>query len=402
MIKNILIVNCVFDPEPVVSAQIGKSLAEALYDNGESVTVIAPFPSRPLGFQFNDFDLKSDKINAFVSKERLSCYHLPSFVYAKSGMLGRFRESISFGKASFNFIMKSDIKYDIVYMNTWPLFGQLGVALACKRKKIPYVIHIMDIYPESITKRLSGMFQSFANLLLMPIEKFILKNAKRIIAISNKMKIYLQESRKLNSEKIAVVYNWQDENEFNIPPQFLKNDKKVFMYLGNIGPVAGIPFLIECFSGLNAKLIIAGSGSFKEHCKGIAKEYPDTDVEFMEVPAGKVAEIQSLADVMLLPIIKGAANTSIPSKLPAYMFSKKPVLVMADTASDSVNTVINANCGWTGEYGNANWLTNTVNRILKIEDKELQKIGLLGYYYAKENFSKTNNLTKLKSELLNL
>lgn len=44
--KHILIVNCVFDPEPVVSAQIGKSLADSLYESGEKVTVIAPYPSR--------------------------------------------------------------------------------------------------------------------------------------------------------------------------------------------------------------------------------------------------------------------------------------------------------------------------------------------------------------------
>ena len=52
--KHILIINCVFDPEPVVSAQIGKSLAESLYESGEKVTVIAPYPSRPYGFEFKD------------------------------------------------------------------------------------------------------------------------------------------------------------------------------------------------------------------------------------------------------------------------------------------------------------------------------------------------------------
>lgn len=401
MMKNVLIVNCVFDPEPVVSAQIGKSLAESLYESGENVTVIAPYPSRPMGFQFSDAPIKSHRIKSFVSKERLKCYNLPSFVYAKSGIIGRFRESISFGRASFNFIIKSDLKYDIVYMNTWPIFGQLGVVLACKRKKIPYVIHIMDIYPESITKRLPGLFRIIANSLLMPVEKFILRNAKLIIAISNKMKTYLQESRNLNSEKIAVVYNWQDEKDFNVNLESCVNAKKVFMYLGNIGPVAGIPFLIECFSGINAKLIVAGSGSYKEHCQKIAEKYPNTDIEFMDVPAGKVAQVQSLADVMLLPIVKGSANTSIPSKLPAYMFSKKPVLVMADADSDSVITVQNAKCGWTGEYGDADGLTNSINKILEIEDKQLQQMGLSGYYYARENFSKTTNLNKLKSELLN-
>jgi glycosyltransferase involved in cell wall biosynthesis len=244
-------------------------------------------------------------------------------------------------------------------------------------------------------------FRLLVNLLLMPIEKFILKNAKLIIAISNKMKVYLQVSRKLNSDKICVIHNWQDEKDFNLIPRSSVNDKKVFMYLGNIGPVAGIPFLIECFSDLNAKLIIAGSGSYKDHCIKTLEKHPNADVEFMNVPAGKVAEIQSIADVMLLPILKGSANTSIPSKLPAYMFSKKPVLVMADLDCDSAFTVLNAKCGWVGEYGDSDWLINSVNKILESEDVKLQEMGLSGFYYAKENFSKSNNLSKLKFELLN-
>lgn len=400
--KNILIVNCVFDPEPVVSAQIGKSLAESLYDSGENVTVIAPYPSRPMGFEFNDNSVSPDRITCFVEKDRLNCFNIPSFIYAKSGVIGRLRESISFGSASYHFIIKNKTKYDVVYMNTWPIFGQLGVVFACLKTKTPYAVHIMDIYPESITKRLPIFFRTIVNFLLMPIEKFILKKSKLIIAISNKMKIYLQESRNLSENKIQVVYNWQDEKDFSQSPIKFENDKKIFMYLGNIGPVAGIPFLIEIFSGLNAKLIIAGAGSYKKHCMEIAKKYPNTDVEFMDVPAGSVGEIQSKADVMLLPILKGYANTSIPSKLPAYMFSKKPVLVMADLDSDSVLTVVEAKGGWAAEYGDCKNVVKSIKEIIDTDDGQLQQMGLAGFFYAQEHFSKSKNLGKLKFELLNL
>lgn len=398
--NNILIVSAVFSPEPVVSAKISESLAESLCGSGEKVTVIAPYPSRPYGFVFKDELKISNNINTFVSKERLECFYLPSYRYAKSGTLGRLRESISFGLASYNFIMKSDVKYDSVYMNTWPIFGQLGVALACKKKGFPYIIHIMDIYPESISKRLIFPLRQFVNILLFPIEKFVLKNAKKVIVISNKMKVYLLETRKLNFDKVSVVYNWQDEDEFNTLPRTFINDKKVFMFLGNIGPVAGIPFLIESFAKVNAKLIIAGTGSYKEYCIKLSREFPNADVEFIDVPAGKVAEVQSKADVMLLPILKGYANTSIPSKLPAYMLSAKPVLVMADIDCDSAITVLNAKCGWAGEYGDVDWLVNKINNIANIDQKHLNNMGVLGYDYAIKNFSKSNNLSKLKKEVL--
>lgn len=397
--KNILIVNSVYDPEPVVSARIGKSLAGVLYECGENVEVVAPFPSRPMGFEFINYHTKTNDVKTFVSKERLNCYHLPSFIYPKSGIIGRFLESMSFGFACYKFIMSSQKSYDMVYMNTWPIFGQLGVTLACLRKKIPYIVHIMDVYPESISKRLFSPLKQLVEFFLMPIEKVILKKAHRIIAISNKMKIYLEKSRGLREDKISVVYNWQDEDEFRVFPKVF-NEKRVFMYLGNIGPVACIPFLIECFEGLDAKLIIAGTGSEKLHCIEFSKKFKNLVIEFLDVPDGKVAEVQSMADVMILPIMKGFANTSIPSKLPAYMMSSKPVLAIADLDSDSVDTVTTSNCGWVVEFGDTELVRAKVNEILSVDQQILEEKGLLGFQYAKSHFSKTQNLLKLKKELI--
>ena len=54
------------------------------------------------------------------------------------------------------------------------------------------------------------------------------------------------------------------------------------------------------------------------------------NIEFWEALNGKVPKIQAQADCMLLPIKKGAASSSIPSKLPACMFSAKPIIGCVD------------------------------------------------------------------------
>ena len=46
---KVAIINCVYPPEPVVSAQMGRDLAEHLAQNGARVTVLCPFPTRPFG-----------------------------------------------------------------------------------------------------------------------------------------------------------------------------------------------------------------------------------------------------------------------------------------------------------------------------------------------------------------
>ena len=124
------------------------------------------------------------------------------------------------------------------------------------------------------------------------------------------------------------------------------------MYLGNIGPLAGIEVLFDAFAKAdlkNARLVIAGSGPTKADLQQKSKRY-SCNIEFWEVPAGKVPETQAQADVMLLPVKKGFANSSVPSKLIAYMFSAKPIIASVDAESDTAECITTSGAGWAPTY----------------------------------------------------
>lgn len=397
---KILIVNCVYDPEPVVSAQIGKSLAEELTKEGHTVTVTAPYPTRPLGF---DFEVKEGREVQVAPSGKVELHRLPSFTYPKSNIAGRLMESISFGFHSYKYIIKNADTIDKVYMNTWPLFGQYGVAKACRKKKIPYIVHIQDIYPESMTNKLPKAIAGAVYSMLFRLEKYTIRNAAKVVVISDKMKTYISETRKVTEKNINVVLNWQDHSGFDSYKNSWSSSRLTFMYLGNIGPVAGLSLVLKAFidAGIDARLIIAGNGSKREECLEIARQNPGSDIEFMEVPGGEVPKTQSMAHVLLLPIIKGAASSSIPSKLPAYMFSARPVLALVDEGSDTANAILNANCGWVGNAEDKDWLTKAMVDISKMEINTLKALGINGYNYCLDNFSKEVNLKKLMLSIVN-
>jgi hypothetical protein len=54
------------------------------------------------------------------------------------------------------------------------------------------------------------------------------------------------------------------------------------------------------------------------------KRFPAINIEFWDAPLELVPELQSQASVLLFTLKKGLGKTASPSKLPAYMFSKKP------------------------------------------------------------------------------
>ena len=52
---RVTIVNAAYPPEPVVSARMGRDLAEYLAQGGARMTMLCPYPSRPLEGEHPDF-----------------------------------------------------------------------------------------------------------------------------------------------------------------------------------------------------------------------------------------------------------------------------------------------------------------------------------------------------------
>lgn len=388
--KFILIISAVFPPEPVVSAKLSMDLCKALKEKELLVRVLHPVPTRPLGFRPD-----SQSIGELGDDEITT----ESYVCPQSSLLGRMRESRSFGKACERYIKEHLSEISCVYANAWPIFAQKAIVKSSKKYGIPCVIHVQDIYPESLTNKISGILAKAVKTLVLPIDRYILGNCTEVVAISDKMKNYLAETRGISLDKISVVINWQDEQEFlEYQKQIVEEDSYpfTFMYMGNIGPVAGVDLLIDAFVRAklkDSKLVIAGSGSMKERLK--EKAAPYTNIEFWDVPNGKVPEIQSKADVMMLPIKKGAASSSIPSKLPAYMFSAKPIIGCVDEDSDTANAIKEADCGWVIEPENVDKLAATMKMVTALDKVSLTEKSEKAQMYGLSHFSKKENLGKL-------
>ena len=396
MEKFILIISAVFPPEPVVSARLSMDLYKALKEKGYKVKVIHPEPSRPYGFNPDQFDGNKDNEDEVITT---------SYICPASSLMGRLRESWSFGKACAKYIQLHSDEISCIYANTWPIFSQRFIVKTAKKINIPCLMHVQDIYPESLTNKLNHLQGVIAEAILLPIDKYILHNCTKVIAISEKMREYLIYSRNIPSKNIIVVTNWQDEKEF-LDYKYEESPKTespfTFMYMGNIGPVAGVDLLIEAFLKArldNARLVIAGSGSMK--AKLIEKASSSPNIEYWDVPNGKVPEIQSQADCMLLPIKKGAASSSIPSKLPAYMFSGKPIIGCVDSDSDTADAIKQADCGWIIEPENTQILAEKMATVASLGSVYLEEYGEKALKYGLKNFSKKENLNKLIEAILN-
>ncbi|NNL02593.1 MAG: glycosyltransferase family 4 protein [Eudoraea sp.] len=385
-----LIITAVFPPEPIVSANLSSDIANELSKNSEQVKVVSPKPSRPFGHKFK----KAENKNSSFEHQIVNSYVCP-----KSKLIGRLRESISFGMACKKVISENSKSLSVIYMNTWPLFAQYFVVKTAKKNKIPIVFHVQDIYPESLIKKLPPFLSHLVYWSLVGLDKYNLKNAQKIIAISPNMKNYLSVNRGLELHKIEVIRNWQNDQNFLAYDDSNKTDSPLFtfMYVGSISTSAGVDHIIESFKGIKNKtkirLVIAGSGSDRAKCMRLAQG--ESSIEFWEAPYELIPEIQSKADVLLLSLKKGIGLTASPSKFTAYLFSKKPVIASMDAESDTAHSINEANCGFVVLPENVSELTSKMQEVSNIDKSVLQNMGLQGYQYALKNLSKKQNLDRI-------
>ena len=172
------------------------------------------------------------------------------------------------------------------------------------------------------------------------------------------------------------------------------------MYVGSISKAADLHNVLDAFVMAklnNARLVFAGSGNERSSLVAHAKQNPDIPVEFIDAPYGSVAKIQSEADVLVLPLLKGVSERAVPSKLPAYLFSHRPVLACVESGSDVANILRNGNCGWVVQPEHPEELAKMMHKITQMSRKDLQIFGEQGYVYSQNHLTREVNLHLLAS-----
>lgn len=404
---KIIIISATAPPEPLTTGRINWDLANHLAAEGNEVWLISPKPSRPLGEKYG----RPSGVTVSKIKYNFTHVNINSFTYPKYNLFLRAYESLDFGIRSIRYINRRIRNYSLIYACPWPFFGQLMILVLRKNKNIPLIMNVQDLYPESFLTRIESGTLTKILQPLYSIDKLIAEKSTHVTVISESLRQVYLNNRKISSTKISVVHNWQDPEEFsgiNIPKEDIikkyniigATGKFIFMYLGNIGPVAGVETILHSFSRLNndkSYLVIAGSGTARDKCQSLAQKLKIDRLSFVEVPLGvkHVAELQSISDILLLPIIAEAANSSVPSKLIAYMFSKKPVITSASINTETATAIKNAGCGWiTGTNDPADW-TEAMQLTYNTSTRILDEMGQSGFDYAIKNYSKEEGLKQI-------
>lgn len=389
---NILIISGVFPPEPLTTALMNYDLALELSKN-HNVTVLHPKPTRPIGKNYDNSPVNYP----------FNCIEMTSYTCPDSKIIGRIRESYSFAKVCSKYIKIHRKEIDVVYNASWQLFGYKVVAKECVKQKIPYIIPIQDIYPETFfTNRVyPDIIVNILSRILMPIDKYYQKNAYKIRTISNEMADYLSSTRGLPRDKYVVVDNWQNDDEYFYKP--ITNNKIVFGYVGSINGHSNTELLIKAFVKAdlhNCEFRIYGGGNHKEACINLVRELGAKNIIFDVVDKKDVPVIQSSVSVLVLSLPLGNGGLCLPSKMVSYMLSGRPILASVEQSA-TTRYIKEADCGIFVKPDDINALVEGFHSFASMNLNELNRLGYNSRQFAEKKLTRQSNLPIVINEILN-
>jgi glycosyltransferase involved in cell wall biosynthesis len=393
------IVSPVFPPEPVVSAQTSAQVAAALVARGHNVTVVTAFPSRPAGQLFPGYRRSWRRWEA--SEAGYGIVRCFSVISSTSSLPSRFAENLSFGLTGGWQVLRQG-RPDVIYANTWPIFAAGILAAVARLRRIPLVISVQDMYPESLVSQGRLSAQSRPARWLRRLDRAISRSSRNVIVISEYFARQYRDDRQVPVENVHLVPNWVDEQQIR-PDEGgepvraeagIREGAFLLAYGGNIGAAANVEGVIEAVGRLaeapnRPHLLIAGAGSRLEECRRLAGVVAPGQVSFYTPwPAEKTSPVYAAADVLVLPTQGRQSLASAPSKLIAYMLSARPIIAQAVPGSDLANVIVAAGCGWVVEPNQPDRLADAIREALSLSSEERRQRGQAGREYALSHFSR--------------
>ena len=356
---RILIISQYFYPENFKINDI----AFFLKDKGFDVTVLTSKPNYPEGKFFKGYNF-FNKNNEVINGVKI--IRVPTIPRLSGGSVGMILNYLSFLFFSFFvFLFKIKNKYDLVFATLLtPATSLLPMIWIKKRFKIPVILWVLDLWPDSFYANTSFRINPVSKL-IENISDQVYNNADSIFISSN----YFRKPiiKRLNSTKrFSFFPNWAEDifynkikntslDQFNYPKGFN------IVFTGNIGESQGFEDIVEAAkmtSHNSINWILIGDGRKRDWIKS---QIEDHNIKNIYLPGRYPLELMptyfSLADILLITLKKDEVfSNTLPAKLQPYLTSGKPIL--GNLSGEGLDIIKNNSIGLACDPGNPVQLAN--------------------------------------------
>lgn len=358
---------------------------------GHDVTVVTNTPNHPKGEIYPGYR------NRLIQKEdmgEIQVIRMLTYVTANEGVIKRTLNFVLFLMMSV-FSTPFFPRCDIVVSTSPQFFAGLAGYFVSRLKRVPWVLEIRDLWPESILS-VGAISSPRVIRILEGLEAFAYRKADAIVSVTDAFKPHIETRG--GGGKVSVIKNGVDLSLFEAAPRdraFAEelgiDGKFVAAYVGTHGMAHGLDTILDAAQRLDGDpsvvFLLVGEGSEKRRLERKRDALGLTNVVLMgQQPKDSMPRLWSVADVSLVLLRKlDLFTTVIPSKIFESMAMGKPIILGVLGESRAIVEAAGAGVGIEPE--NAGALAMEVRKLAS--DRSLyRRMAERGPVYVSEHFDR--------------
>jgi colanic acid biosynthesis glycosyl transferase WcaI len=379
-----------FDPEPTTK---GLSFARELAQRGFDVEVVTGFPNYPGGKVYPGYRIR------WLHRECIDgvrVVRVPLFPSHDKSVIRRVLNYLSFTVCATLYGVLGAARPGVVYAYHPPITVALGAAIVRLLRRSRLVIDVQDLWPDSLSA--TGMVRNRLVLWMVSVLcKAAYLSAHRIVALSPGMRDLII-SRGVPESKLAVIYNWADEEALGgrenhrRPGNLPDAGKFIVLFAGNMGPAQALEAVIDTAALVekslpNVGFVFLGTGISLEALKAKSRHLGLNNVTFLPpVSVKAVRPYLQAADALLVHLRNEELfRVTVPSKTQAYLAVGRPI-VMA-VPGDCADLISKSKSGVLASSEDAKSISQAIESLVRMPKEARDAMGVRGNEFYEQQLS---------------
>lgn len=206
----------------------------------------------------------------------------------------------------------SQLDGDVVFATSTPLTIAIPAVFAARKKKIPMVFEVRDLWPE-LPIAIGALKNPLTQFAARKLERWAYFNSKAVVALSPGMRDGVLKTG-YPEKQVAVIPNGSDNAEFEFNEDNGKKfraqrpwlkDRPLLVYGGTFGKINGVGYLVDIaveLKKINPEIciLLVGSGAEKDLIVNKAKNYGVWEENFYledSIPKNQIPAMLSAAQM---------------------------------------------------------------------------------------------------------
>jgi putative colanic acid biosynthesis glycosyltransferase WcaI len=242
--------------------------------------------------------------------------------------------------------------------------------LAARRWRVPYVFNIQDVFPD-VAVEVGAITNPTVIRAASWLERWSYRRADAVTVLSDDL------GDNLRSKLAGKARRWRPrlrravdpQDRVRVIPNFVDTEwiqpraageanayrrehglegRRVVMYAGNVGFSQSLELMLAAARALvdrpEVVFVINGGGSALDGLQAQAADLPN--VRFVGYqPKERLPEVLAAADIHVVPLKRGLAASSVPSKTYSIMAAGRPIVAAVDEGTEVARVVETAGAG---------------------------------------------------------